>query len=42
MAGMRAIWVNRHGATLPPDTPQPIAVVEGLHDLAAIIHTCTS
>jgi putative hydrolase of the HAD superfamily len=42
MAGMRAIWVNRHGATLPPDTPQPIAVVEGLRDLAAIIRACAS
>ncbi|MGQ9549105.1 MAG: HAD family hydrolase [Roseiflexus sp.] len=42
MAGMRAIWVNRHGAMLPPDAPQPIAVVEGLRDLAAIIRACTS
>lgn len=36
-AGMPAIWVNRHGATLPPDTPQPIATVEGLHNLLDII-----
>lgn len=37
-AGMPAIWVNRHGATLPADIPQPLAVVDGLRDLLAIIH----
>lgn len=37
-AGMPAIWVNRHGTTLPADVPQPIAVVDGLRDLLAIIH----
>lgn len=41
-AGMPAIWVNRHGATLPADVPQPIAVVEGLRDLMAIIHAYDS
>jgi putative hydrolase of the HAD superfamily len=41
-AGMPAIWVNRYGATLPPDIPQPIAVVDGLRDLAAIIHRYAS
>lgn len=41
-AGMPAIWVNRHGAMLPADIPQPIAVVEGLRDLLAIIHAYDS
>ncbi|ABU60025.1 HAD family hydrolase [Roseiflexus castenholzii] len=36
-AGMPAIWVNRHGVTLPPDVPPPVAVVDGLRDLLAII-----
>ncbi len=38
LAGMPAIWVNRHRTTLPADIPQPLAVVDGLRDLLAIIH----
>lgn len=41
-AGMPAIWVNRYGATLPAGAPQPIAVVDGLHDLLAIIRAYDS
>ncbi|MCS6939296.1 MAG: HAD family hydrolase [Roseiflexaceae bacterium] len=41
-AGMPAIWVNRHGAMLPVDAPQPLAVVEGLRDLLAIIRAYDS
>lgn len=41
-AGMPAIWINRHGATLPADAPQPIAVIDGLRDLLAIIHAYDS
>ncbi|MCS6840260.1 MAG: HAD family hydrolase [Roseiflexus sp.] len=36
-AGIPAIWVNRHGASLPVDAPRPIAIVEGLRDLLAIV-----
>ncbi len=41
-AGLPAIWVNRHGTALPADVPQPVAVVDGLRDLLAIIHAYDS
>ena len=40
-AGMRAIWVNRHGATWPDDIAPPAAVVTSLGELAELLERGT-
>ncbi|WP_374580188.1 HAD family hydrolase [Pseudoduganella sp.] len=34
-AGLRAVWMNRHGAALPPGAPQPDAICATLDELLA-------
>jgi putative hydrolase of the HAD superfamily len=36
-AGMKAAWINRHGAALPDDGPQPHATLRSLDDVLSLL-----